>query len=132
VVVYEYADIDNTRKVVPNIYVKKALRPTVGYLQKRINSGDKELASMIIATPVDELTTKAYMIVAQNFNLELDDEAMLDISNLVMAQDIEILENQRPEELPLDLQAELSLKSDQMSIYYRKWLKELGVQWGTA
>lgn len=133
VVIHEYADMPDGRKVVPNIYVKKALRPCVGYLQKFINSNkEHELASMIIASPIDESTTKAYMIVAQNFDPELSDEQMLETSNLVMAQDVEILENQRPEELPLDLQAELSLRSDQMSIAYRKWLGELNIHWGTA
>ncbi len=39
---------------------------------------------------------------------------------------------QRPERLPLNLQAELHLRSDRMAIAYRKWLNELGLSFGTA
>jgi len=132
VVIHEYAEIQGDRKLVPNVYVKKAPRPMAGYLHKRINSGDTELSSMIVATPVDERTTLSYLLIAQNFDMALGEESMLETTDIVMRQDVEILENQRPEELPLDLQAELSLKSDQMSIAYRQWLAELGVRWGTA
>jgi len=34
--------------------------------------------------------------------------------------------------LPLDLQAELHLRSDQIAIAYRRWLKQLGLRYGTA
>lgn len=132
VVIYEYADIGTSRELVPNVYVKEARRPLVGYLKKRINSGDRELASMIMATPIDRETTLVYLLIAQNFNLELNEKQMLETTDVVMQQDVEILENQRPEELPLDLTAELSLKSDRMSVAYRQWLRELGVKWGTA
>lgn len=132
VTIYEYADIGTSRQLVPNVYVKEARRPLVGYLKKRINSGDSELASMIVATPIDREMTLVYLLIVQNFDLALDEKQMLETTEVVMQQDIEILENQRPEELPLDLTAELSLKSDRMSVAYRQWLRELGVKWGTA
>ena len=37
-----------------------------------------------------------------------------------------------PELLPPDLQAELHLRSDRTAIAYRKWLRELGLTFGTA
>jgi hypothetical protein len=37
-----------------------------------------------------------------------------------------------PEMLPLDLQAELHLRSDRTAIAYRKWLRQLGLKYGTA
>jgi hypothetical protein len=37
-----------------------------------------------------------------------------------------------PPPLPLDLRAELHLRSDRTSIAYRKWLSELGLTFGTA
>jgi len=49
-----------------------------------------------------------------------------------MVQDARIVESQRPEFLPLDLQAELHLLSDRTAIAYRKWLKELELTFGIA
>jgi phenylpropionate dioxygenase-like ring-hydroxylating dioxygenase large terminal subunit len=50
----------------------------------------------------------------------------------VSEQDRVIVESQRPELLPLDLQAELHLRSDRMAIAYRKWLRAIGLTYGTA
>jgi len=50
----------------------------------------------------------------------------------IFAQDRPILESQRPEMLPLDLQAELHLRSDRTAIAYRRWLRELGVRTGAS
>jgi hypothetical protein len=43
-----------------------------------------------------------------------------------------VVESQRPELLPLDLQAELHLTSDRAAIAYRQWLKKIGLRYGTA
>ena len=51
---------------------------------------------------------------------------------MITLQDVPIVESQRPELLPLDLQAELHLGSDRTAIAYRKWLRELGLTFGTA
>ena len=46
-----------------------------------------------------------------------------------MAQDLVIIENQRPEELPLDLSEELHVKGpDAIALEYRRFLAELGVE----
>ena len=37
-----------------------------------------------------------------------------------------------PKMLPLDLQAELHLRSDRTAIAYRQWLRRLGLKYGTA
>jgi phenylpropionate dioxygenase-like ring-hydroxylating dioxygenase large terminal subunit len=47
-------------------------------------------------------------------------------------QDVPIVEFQRPELLPLDLQTELHLRSDRTAIAYRKWLRQLKLTFGTA
>jgi len=47
-------------------------------------------------------------------------------------QDIPVVESQRPERLPLDLQAELHLRSDRIAVAYRKWLRNMGLTFGTA
>jgi phenylpropionate dioxygenase-like ring-hydroxylating dioxygenase large terminal subunit len=50
----------------------------------------------------------------------------------IFEEDRAIVEAQRPELLPLDLQAELHLRSDRVAIAYRRWLRQLGLQFGTA
>jgi phenylpropionate dioxygenase-like ring-hydroxylating dioxygenase large terminal subunit len=47
-------------------------------------------------------------------------------------QDKPVVESQRPELLPLDLQEELHLRSDKTAIAYRRWLREIGMSYGTA
>ncbi len=54
------------------------------------------------------------------------------VEDAVMAQDIPVVESQRPELLPLDLQAELHLRSDRAAIAYRKYLKACGVRLGVS
>ena len=46
---------------------------------------------------------------------------------MIILQDVPIVESQRPELLPLDLQAELHLRSDRTAIAYRKWLRQVGI-----
>ena len=41
------------------------------------------------------------------------------------------MNSQRPEWLPLDLQAELHVGSDRIGVAYRNWLRKLGVVYGT-
>ena len=49
---------------------------------------------------------------------------------LVSAQDKPILENQSPRLLPLDPGDEASVRSDRASVAYRRWLGDLGVDYG--
>jgi len=62
----------------------------------------------------------------------MSDEQTRQFEDMITLQDIPIVESQRPELLPLDLQAELHLRSDRTAIAYRRWLKELGLTFGTA
>ena len=49
---------------------------------------------------------------------------------LVSAQDKPILENQTPRLLPLEVGDETSVRSDRASVAYRRWLGDLGVDYG--
>ena len=49
---------------------------------------------------------------------------------LVSAQDKPILENQTPRLLPLDPRHETSVGADRASVAYRRWLSDLGVNYG--
>ena len=111
-------------------YTYTVFRPLVAYFRK--NTGDKCLAIMLCVTPVSELESVAHFMMAMNYAHDTPDSERQAFQATIFSQDQPILESQRPERLPLDLQAELHLRSDRMAIAYRKWLGELGLSFGTA
>ena len=80
---------------------------------------------------ISELSSIAWTYVAKDYENIPDEETQL-FEDMITWQDVPIVESQRPELLPLDLQAELHLRSDRTAIAYRKWLRELGLTFGTA
>jgi vanillate O-demethylase monooxygenase subunit len=69
---------------------------------------------------------------AQNYGHDIPEQELVAYQDEIFAQDLPILQSQRPELLPLDLQAELHLKSDRTAIAYRRWLNDLGLTFGTS
>jgi phenylpropionate dioxygenase-like ring-hydroxylating dioxygenase large terminal subunit len=67
-----------------------------------------------------------------NYGYDLSEAELVAWQDRIFEQDRPILQSQRPELLPLDLQAELHLRSDRAAIAYRRWLGELGLTFGTA
>ncbi|MEN0649477.1 hypothetical protein NSQ82_10670 [Caldifermentibacillus hisashii] len=45
----------------------------------------------------------------------------------IFTEDAEMVENQKPEELPIDLTSEAHIAADKISINYRKFLMQLGM-----
>jgi phenylpropionate dioxygenase-like ring-hydroxylating dioxygenase large terminal subunit len=82
--------------------------------------------------PVDAEFSEMRLVMALNYGQEIPDEELIAFQDRVTEQDRAIVESQRPELLPLDLQAELHLRSDRMAIAYRKWLREIGFSYGVA
>jgi phenylpropionate dioxygenase-like ring-hydroxylating dioxygenase large terminal subunit len=72
------------------------------------------------------------MWLAMNYGHDTPTAEIKAFEDRVTAQDIPIVESQRPELLPLDLPAELHLRSDRTAIAYRQWLRQLGLTFGTA
>ena len=110
-------------------YTYKVLRPLTAYFIK--TSQGPQFAMYFTITPVAERLSTIWMYVAMDYG-DLSDEQVRQFQDDIIKQDIPIVESQRPELLPLDLQAELHLRSDRTAIAYRKWLKKLGVTVGTA
>jgi len=94
-----------------------------------IKHGSLSFGMQLSVTPHDAVDSSAWMWMAMNYEPE---SSMIEFQDRIFAQDQPILESQRPELLPLDLQAELHLRSDRTAIAYRRWLKEVGVKTGTA
>lgn len=113
-------------------YVYRAFRPLTAHFNKYSPNATNGL--LLTITPHDELDSTVWFIVATT---TMSDAVALQRAYTpriaaIFAQDQRIVETQRPELLPLDLQAELHLRSDRMAVAYRKWLRELGVRYGVA
>jgi len=125
-------DPDGQGSGVSNHYVYTVIRPLTVKFAKTDDRQAGTLAIMLHTTPVDHRKTIAWAIQARDYALDVPDEQFVEFQDRIFAQDAEILVSQRPEDLPLDLAAELHLKSDRLAIAYRTWLRELGVTVGTA
>jgi phenylpropionate dioxygenase-like ring-hydroxylating dioxygenase large terminal subunit len=111
-------------------YVYRVTRPLSAYLEKWV--GDVHLTLMLAVAPVDEVSSTAWMIRSVNNVNEILSPELYQNLDRVFLQDVPIVESQRPEFLPLDLQAELHLNCDRTSIAYRQWLRQRGFVYGTA
>jgi len=81
-------------------------------------------------TPHSARECTRFTLIGRNYEPGPSDGARIeDVEDLVAEQDRVIVENQRPEELPLDLSEELHVKGpDTASIEYRRMMKALGVE----
>jgi phenylpropionate dioxygenase-like ring-hydroxylating dioxygenase large terminal subunit len=111
-------------------YTYRALRPLTAYLLKESN--ESSFSILLTITPHETLESTAWMWMAQNYGYDIPQAEIIAYQDEIFSQDRPIVESQRPELLPLDLQAELHLRSDRTAIAYRKWLNELGLTFGTA
>jgi phenylpropionate dioxygenase-like ring-hydroxylating dioxygenase large terminal subunit len=120
---------DGTGVGKPVTYTYRAFRPLTAYFAKR---AEQVFSIFFNVTPVDVDHSIGWMCEALNYAHDMPEMALREFQDEVTAQDVPIVESQRPELLPLDLQAELHLRSDRTSIAYRRWLNELGLTFGTA
>jgi phenylpropionate dioxygenase-like ring-hydroxylating dioxygenase large terminal subunit len=93
---------------------------------------DRSFAILTQVTPIDGEYSAMRMVMCINHGGEIAGGELRAFQDMVAEQDRLVVESQRPELLPLDLQAELHLRSDRMAIAYRKWLRGIGLQYGAA
>jgi phenylpropionate dioxygenase-like ring-hydroxylating dioxygenase large terminal subunit len=123
-------DPDGTGKAAKVLYTYEALKPLTARFTKA--QGEQRFTMIDIVTPVDAEHSLAWAIMSMNYAFDVPAEKIVRFQDEVTAQDLPIVESQRPEMLPLDLQAELHLRSDRTAIAYRKWLRQLGLKFGTS
>jgi phenylpropionate dioxygenase-like ring-hydroxylating dioxygenase large terminal subunit len=111
-------------------YTYTVPRPLVATFKKEAEG--PQFSMYLAVCPEEELVSRAFFIIAMNYGFEIPVEQLRGFQDRIVAQDKPIVESQRPELLPLDLAEELHLRSDRTAIAYRKWLKELGLRFGTA
>jgi phenylpropionate dioxygenase-like ring-hydroxylating dioxygenase large terminal subunit len=95
-------------------------------------SGNRRFGILTQVTPLDAEYSAMRMLMCINHGEEIADEELRAFQDKVAEQDRVVVESQRPELLPLDLQEELHLRSDRMAIAYRKWLRKIGLRYGAA
>lgn len=125
-------DPDGSGKPKYVYYTYEILRPFTVRFTKKDKETDQLMTILLTIQPVDENKSIAYGILSFSYDPGITDEEIISFQDHIFAQDKPVVENQKPEELPLDLQVELSLVCDRVSIAYRQYLKKLGVQLGTA
>ena len=114
-------------------WLYRVLRPLTAYIGLSVPGGGSEHYTMCFAvTPVDEHNSIGWMWNSINYNHDMSDEDFEAYIDEIVLQDILIVESQRPEMLPLDLQAELHVGADKTAVAYRRWLRAVGVTFGTA
>jgi phenylpropionate dioxygenase-like ring-hydroxylating dioxygenase large terminal subunit len=111
-------------------YTYRAYRPLTAYLLKE--SAGPSFSILLTITPHEMVQSTAWMWMAMNYGHDIPEADLIAWQDAIFAQDRPILQSQRPELLPLDLQAELHLRSDRTAIAYRKWLNGLGLTFGAA
>lgn len=151
---FGYENRPDGTHAVPHWRKYRLTRPYTIYQRKEEPGGRTEVYFHVCAPHSAKESTR-YMIIARNYNLDAPevvhgpvvvkdteftaegkDFDSLDAAtirrmkgqDLIADQDQPIVENQRPEELPLDLREELHLRGpDAVAIEYRKMMAELGV-----
>ncbi|GAB2544781.1 aromatic ring-hydroxylating dioxygenase subunit alpha [Gracilibacillus alcaliphilus] len=113
-------------------YTYGIYRPLAVRFTKRDPDTDHKFTILLLVRPIDENSSMVYGIMSFNYDNQQTDQETKDFQDIIFMQDKPIVENQKPEDLPLDLQVELSLISDRVSIAYRRYLTDKGFTLGTA
>lgn len=123
-------------------YSYRVMRPLIAYFSKRVavaeagsnvaNLAHERFCTYFTAQPLDDVSCIIRICTARNFSPELTEADVLRRQDLVYTQDRDIVETQRPERIPVDLREELHHRSDRFGQEYRRWLRSLGVSYGTV
>ncbi|SPL71898.1 aromatic ring-hydroxylating oxygenase subunit alpha [Acinetobacter stercoris] len=77
--------------------------------------------------PVSHNKTRLFVPLTRNFDTTGDLEAVYSFNAQIFAEDQEMVESQKPEELPLDISMEAHFEADRSSTTYRRILAEWGL-----
>lgn len=117
---------DAVSRTVTYRYLYRLTMPLAIHARKIGPAGDFVL--FFVASPRAARETSGYCFVTRNYALEVPDEEFQRFEDMIFEQDRLVVESQRPEELPLDLSAELHIKPDHVSVEYRRFLADLGIE----
>lgn len=86
----------------------------------------------MFASPIDSKNCRSFWFHSRNFDLEPRDhmnveeldKVHLDFQDRILNEDVDIIESQKPAEIPAG-GSELAVYTDKVSIQYRRWLRQL-------
>ena len=115
-------------------YSYRVLRPLTVMLTKEPGAHGEKPSDLILMVnqPLQETRTRVWFVLAMNYGHDEAEESFRDFQDTIFYQDKAVLESQRPKCLPLDPTAELHQPADKSSNAYRRWLKDMGVSFGTS
>ena len=89
-------------------------------------------AIVLTVTPTAPDRGIGWVLLASNYDEQFSDKEVEEFTELIIGQDVRVVESQRPKLLPTSLGAEMHLPSDRTAVEYRKWLRSLGLTYGTT
>jgi phenylpropionate dioxygenase-like ring-hydroxylating dioxygenase large terminal subunit len=89
--------------------------------------GTSRLVIMNAASPVSARVTRLFAPIGRNFDTDRPVQEVYDFNRRIFEEDKAIVEAQKPECLPLDLQMEAHIPADRSSIAYRRGLRDMGL-----
>ncbi len=88
---------------------------------------DGRLHILNAASPISARKTRLFAPITRNFDKTASLDDVYAFNAQVFAEDQAIVERQRPEDLPLDMQAEAHFAADRTSAGYRKLLRQMNL-----
>jgi phenylpropionate dioxygenase-like ring-hydroxylating dioxygenase large terminal subunit len=110
-------------------YSYRVLRPLTAVLTKQAQSVGFPQAISLHVQPLDADSCDAWMVMSGIDDRSTDAE-LLAKQGRIFAQDLQILESQRPRQVPLEPGVEVPQRADRLSSAYRRMLKEAGLRYG--
>jgi phenylpropionate dioxygenase-like ring-hydroxylating dioxygenase large terminal subunit len=120
---FNVTDLSAARGYQVNTYVLTL--PHAIWLQCTYEDTGAHRTLFFAAQPRSETEATGYCYQSRDFDLGGADEPYAAFQEVLAEQDRIVVETQRPEELPLDLSAELHLGFDRVAIAYRRALAEV-------
>jgi phenylpropionate dioxygenase-like ring-hydroxylating dioxygenase large terminal subunit len=112
----ELLEVENTYRLAMPISI---------YLNRKF-PGENHYILTMSACPIGPKATRSFSFIGRNYALDRPDDDFVAFEQVILDQDQPIVESQRPEELPIDLSAELHIRGvDQVSLEYRRWLIQI-------
>jgi vanillate O-demethylase monooxygenase subunit len=96
--------------------------------QLSIRAPDQRVLNVYdLASPVTARQSRVFMLLSRNYSLEDPTAPAIEFQSLVNQEDVPVVEDQYPEDLPLDLREEVHISADRMAVAYRRRLSALGL-----
>jgi phenylpropionate dioxygenase-like ring-hydroxylating dioxygenase large terminal subunit len=118
--------LDGERGLQRNLYVLSL--PHTIWLQCTYLDTGRHRTLYFVAQPNTATSSTGYCFQSRDFDLDGADEPYAEFQEFLAEQDRIVIESQRPEELPLDVTAELHLSFDRVAISYRRALADIGIE----